>query len=198
MMTYFRNGKIPFVTLAVLALNLIGFAIESTGGSSTILYSYGMYQGALENGQWYRLVTSAFLHFDMMHLACNMVCLVSFGLMLEDGLGKWKYALIYIVGIIGSGLLIEFAGGSRSLHAGASGAIWALMGASLVYMLKYHGNPSGIVRSILLNLIYSFSAGVSWQGHIGGGIAGVIAAAVVLNLPGQKQERDDSFCSDRR
>ncbi|MBR3017577.1 MAG: rhomboid family intramembrane serine protease [Clostridia bacterium] len=182
------NRKIPLVTAIILALNLICFAIEYFSGSNRILYAYGMYQGALQNGEWYRLITNAFLHFDIAHLACNMLCLFSFGMLLENGIGRFKYALIYAFGIIGSGLLIEFAGGARALHAGASGAIWALMGASLIYVLKYHGNPSGIVRSIVLNLIYSFSAGVSWQGHIGGGIAGLAAAAVMLNLPAGGQE----------
>ena len=178
-----RNRRIPLVTAIILAMNVICFAIEFFSGSTRILYSYGMYQGAMRSGEWYRLITNAFLHFDIAHLACNMLCLLSFGMMLEAGIGRLKYALEYIVGIIGSGLLIEFAGGAHSLHAGASGAIWALMGASLVYVLKYHGNPTGIARSIVLNLIYSFSAGVSWQGHIGGGVAGLALAAVMLNFP---------------
>ena len=59
---------------------------------------------------------------------------------------------------------------ATKLHAGASGAIWGLMTANLVYNLKYHINPIYALRGIVINLVYSFSAGVSWQGHIGGDI----------------------------
>ena len=71
------------------------------------------------------------------------------------------------------------------IHAGASGAIWGLMTATLVYNLRNNLNPFYALRGIAINLIYSFSAGVSWQGHIGGGLGGVIAA---LFLCGQKQD----------
>ncbi len=177
-----RNLKLPVITLVILVLNLIGYVLELTLGSNQILYDYGMYQGALQDGEWYRLITSSFLHFDPIHLLCNMFCLVSFGMLLEDGIGRIRFTGIYVAGILGAGLFIQYAGGPYSLHAGASGAIWALMGAALVYILKYHGSPVGIIRSILLNLFYSFSSGVSWQGHIGGGIAGLAAALILLNL----------------
>ena len=107
-----------------------------------------------------------------------MVCLVMFGLDLEMHTSQWRYALIYAVSVIGSGLLIHFAGGS-GIHAGASGAIWGLMTATLVYNLRNGINPAYALRGIVINLIYSFSAGVSWQGHIGGGIAGLLTALVV-------------------
>ena len=156
------NGKrIPLVTIILLAANVICFGLEMADKNDSILYAYGMYQGALEAHEWYRIITSAFLHFDLFHLGCNMLCLISFGLLLEEGMGKMKYGLVYGFGILGSGLCIQFFGGEYALHAGASGAIWALMGASLVYVIKYKGDPSGIIRSIALNLIYSFSANVS-------------------------------------
>ncbi len=60
-----RYRKIPLVTTIILALNVICFAIEFFSGSTRFFYSYGMYQGALRNGEWYRLITNAFLHFDM-------------------------------------------------------------------------------------------------------------------------------------
>lgn len=184
-----NEKRIPVVTAVILALNLIGYLYELIGGQEEVLLSYGMFQGALEWGEWYRIITSEFLHFDLPHLACNMLCLFSFGLMLENDIGRWKFAVIYAAAIAGAGLLIQYAGGARALHAGASGAVWGLMFAALVYVIKFHGNPAGILRGIALNLIYSFSAQVSWQGHIGGGIAGLIAALILLNLP----DRGGSF-----
>ena len=168
--------KIP-VTIIIIILNIAGMIYEYTQGQRFVLYSYGMYQGALEDGEYVRLIASAFLHFDIYHLASNMFCLVIYGMSLESKIGSVKYALIYLIGIIGSSLLINITGGPNSLHAGASGAVWALMTATLIYNLRNSLNPAYALRGIIVNLLYSFSAGVSWQGHIGGGIAGMISAA---------------------
>ena len=139
-----------------------------------------MYQGALDNGEWLRVLTSAFLHFGVYHLACNMICLVSFGFTLEKRIGPVKYLIIYATAIAGSGFLINYTGGN-GLHAGASGAIWGLMTATLVYDLKNKLSAYEAFRCIIINLVYSFSAGVSWQGHFGGGIAGLIVALIMFS-----------------
>lgn len=177
--------RIPVVTVVIFVLNVIGLIYEYAVGENAAIYRFAMYQGALQDGGWYRLIVSAFLHFGILHFGSNMICLAMFGLDLENRLDWWRYALIYFIGIVGSGLLINFAGG-RGIHAGASGAIWALMTSTLVLNLKDHINPIFALRGIAINLIYSFSAGVSWQGHIGGGVAGLLAAAV---LTGDRENR---------
>ena len=170
--------RIPIVTIVIFVLNVIGLIYEYSVGQNAAVYRFAMYQGALQEGQWVRLFVSAFLHFGILHFGSNMVCLAMFGLDLENRTDWWRYALIYLIGIIGSGLLINYAGG-RGIHAGASGAIWALMTATLVFNLKNNINPMYALRGIVINLVYSFSAGVSWQGHIGGGVAGLLAALVL-------------------
>ncbi len=178
--------QIPIVTIIILGLNILGLIYEFNAGERIATYTYGMYQGALENGQYLRAIVSAFLHYGITHFACNMICLISYGFDLERKIGPLKYAVIYIAGIIGSALLINFAGGN-AIHAGASGAIWGLMTATLIYNIRHGLNPTYAFRGIILNLVYSFSANVSWQGHIGGGIAGLIAA---FALCGQTQKKD--------
>lgn len=180
MSTYYTQvrRRVPLVSLVILALNILGFVYELVVGENAAIYRFAMYQGALQDGEWYRLITSAFLHFGLMHLGSNMICLTMFGFDLETRTSWWRYALIYVVSLLGSGLLINFTGG-RGIHAGASGAIWGLMTATLVYNLQNGINPAYALRGIAINLIYSFSAGVSWQGHIGGGAAGLLAALVV-------------------
>ena len=177
--------KIPIVTVIIFVLNLIGLIYEYAVGENAAIYRFAMYQGALQDGEWIRIFVSAFLHYGIFHFVSNMICLIVFGLDLENRIGWWRYALIYLIGIIGSGLLINFAGG-RGAHAGASGAIWALMTATLVYNMRNNINPVYALRGIVINLVYSFSAGVSWQGHIGGGVAGLLAAAV-LTSSGKQQ-----------
>ena len=167
--------KIPIVTFIILALNVLGMIYEFKVGQSRAIYTYGMYQGALEDGEYLRLIVSAFLHFGIYHLGSNMICLVLYGFDLENRLGSAKFALIYAVATLGGSLLINYAGGN-GIHAGASGAIWGLMTATLIYNLRNNLNPAYALRGIVINLIYSFSAGVSWQGHIGGGVAGLVTA----------------------
>ena len=176
--------KIPIVTFIIVGLNVLGLIYEFRVGERLATLKYGMFQGALEYGEYMRAIVSAFLHYGIYHFACNMICLVSYGFDLENKIGPVRYALVYLFGIIGSALLINYAGGS-GLHAGASGAVWALMTATLYYNLRHGLNPAYALRGIILNLVYSFSAGVSWQGHIGGGIGGLIAAFVLCGQSGQ-------------
>lgn len=170
-----RRRKIPIVSFVLLGLNVLGLIWEYQSGESYVTYRYGMYQGALQSGEYIRLITSGFLHFGLMHFASNMFCLVVFGYNLERRIGSFRYAVIYFVALIGGGLLINWTGGS-GIHAGASGAIWGLMTATLIYNLRNGINPAYAARGIVVNLVYSFSAGVSWQAHIGGGLAGAAAA----------------------
>lgn len=177
------HRKIPIVTVLILALNVIGLIYEMAVGQSRAIYSYGMYQGAIQDGEWARTIVSAFLHFGLYHFGSNMICLLIYGFDLERGLGSVKYALVYLCGIIGSALLINFAGGN-GIHAGASGAIWALMTATVVFNYRHQLNPFYALRGIAINLLYSFSSGVSWQGHIGGGITGLAAALLLCRNSG--------------
>jgi len=183
----FYKQKVPFVTLGIVLLNILGLLYEFGVGEDAAVSEFGMYEGALEEGGWARMIVSGFLHFGLYHFGSNMMCLVFFGMSFEKRIGPVKYMLIYIAALIGAGVLINFFGG-EGIHAGASGGIWGLMCATLVLTIKDHQNPLYVGRGILFNLIYSFSAGVSWQGHIGGGIAGLIMACILLlgrkNNPG--------------
>ena len=181
-MTYYAPSrtirKLPIVSIVILILNIIGLVYEFVVGQNNAIRQFAMYQGAFQDGEWYRMITSAFLHFGLYHFGSNMMCLGVFGFDLEMRIDWWRYALIYLISIIGAGFLINFSGGN-GIHAGASGAIWGLMTSTLIYNLRTHRNPLYALRGIIINLVYSFSAGVSWQGHIGGGIAGLLAALVL-------------------
>ena len=181
--------KLPVVTIIILVLNIAGLVWEYRIGERRAAILYGMYEGALQDGEYLRAIFSAFIHFGFYHFASNMVCLVLYGLALENRIGPVRYAAVYIAGIAGSALLVNFAG-ADGIHAGASGAIWALMTATLVYNLRHNLSPVYALRGIVLNLVYSFSAGVSWQGHIGGGIAGLLAA---LALCGSIPRKEDYY-----
>lgn len=135
-----------------------------------------------QQNRWYRLITSSFLHIAMFHFASNMYALIIYGFVFENRIPKWKYLLIYIVSMLGSSLLINFIGGT-GIHIGASGAIWGLMAANLVYCLYSRKKFLYMLYAIIAvagNVFYTFRFGISWQGHFGGAIAGTLLALILF------------------
>ena len=173
--------QLPWVTLILILLNALCGLYKLAGGEFDIIIHYGMKLGALQRGEYLRLILSSFLHGSWLHFISNMYGLLIYGFVFENRIGKWKFLLIYIVSMLGASLLINFIGGA-GIHIGASGAIWGLMAANLVYCL-YTKKIIYLLYAILSvagNVIYTFSFGVSWQGHFGGAIAGALIALLLF------------------
>jgi membrane associated rhomboid family serine protease len=181
-----RNvGSEPRVTMALIAINVVVFVI---GGSFTLgngpgnasLYSHGELFGPRISSQheYWRLITSGFLHANLIHIFFNMYLLYILGHMLEPALGHGKFAALYFVSLLAGSfgaLLVT----PHTPTIGASGAVFGLMGAAAVEM-RARGIP--VVQSqlgvlILINLLFSFTfSGISVGGHIGGLVGGALAA----------------------
>jgi membrane associated rhomboid family serine protease len=175
----------PELTIALIVVNVAVFLTEGsftlTGGPTGKVYEEGALFGSLSgvptlgvaHGQWWRIVTSGFMHEDLLHIGFNMYVLYILGQMLEPALGRLKLGTIYAVSLLVT---------PHSPTVGASGAIFGLMGAAAVEM-RARQIPimqSGVGGLILLNLVISFALpGISWGGHIGGLIGGAIAALVL-------------------
>ncbi len=173
----------PWVTTTLIAINVGVYLLElllggQLNGTGNWLYENGVLFGPLvAEGEWWRLVTAAFLHYGVLHLGMNMLVLWFIGPALEEYLGHWRYALLYLVsGLAGSaGALIA---SPSALTVGASGAIWGIMGAALVLEARriyvFGGQALGLV---VLNLALTFVIpGISIGGHIGGLVGGALAA----------------------
>ncbi|MEZ5140844.1 MAG: rhomboid family intramembrane serine protease [Acidimicrobiales bacterium] len=137
------------------------------------------------NGEWYRLVTSGFLHYGVFHLAINMWALWVLGQAVEQYGGRARLAAIYAVALLcGSfgGLLVS----PDSFGAGASGAIFGLMGAMFI-VLRVQGIPwrgSPLLNVLILNLVITFAfSGISKGAHVVGLVGGAIAAWAMFELP---------------
>jgi membrane associated rhomboid family serine protease len=133
--------------------------------------------------EWYRLVSSAFLHFGIFHLALNMLLLFQLGLLLEPTLGRIRFSLLYIASMLGgsAGVLLLHPN-DRGIHGGASGAVFGLLGAAAVIMFRRGINPlsTGIGTTIALNLFITFTIpGISIGGHVGGLVAGAAAGSLM-------------------
>lgn len=136
---------------------------------------------------WYRLLTSGFVHFGIIHLFFNMFLLYQLGNMLEPALGRVRFGLVYFAGLFGGSfgiLLLQPAG----LHGGASGAVFGLLGAAAAGLLRRGINPlsTSIGSLLMINLLITFTIpGISIGGHLGGVVGGGIAGAAAFGWSGR-------------
>ncbi len=186
-------ATVPRVTYALIAINVAVFLAESNftlnGQPTGKVYEEGALFGSLRgvptlgvaHGQWWRIITSGFMHENLIHIGFNMWVLYYLGMMLEPAIGHLKFGTIYVVSLL-TGSFGALLVTPHSPTVGASGAIFGLMGAAAVEM-RARQIPimqSGVGALILINLVISFTLpGISWGGHIGGLIGGAVAALVI-------------------
>ncbi len=189
-------------TVALIVVNVAVFIFLSFGGMTEDAY-YMLQNGAiylplLQQGEYYRLITSIFLHFGFSHLVNNMLMLGVMGWQLELVVGKIKFLIIYFAAGIGGNMLsalVEMRTGDFAVSAGASGAIFGIIGALLYIAVRNHGqignvSGQGILVMIALTLYYGFtSSGVDNFAHIGGLAVGFVLAVLLY------RKRDTEFRS---
>ena len=150
------------------------------------LPSGGDWIEGVASGGWWQLGTSMFTHVDLMHIAFNMLALWFLGPQLELAVGRARFLALYFLSGLAGGVLVLFAGPEYGGTHGASGAIFGLMGALLVVAIKVRGNVRMIAMWLGLNLVITVTfPGISWQGHLGGFVAGVLIALVLVYAPRQ-------------
>ncbi len=189
-------ASIPQVTYALIAINVVAFIAEGnfsfSGGPSNKVYEEGALFGSLPgfphlgvaHGQWWRIVTSGFLHENLLHIGFNMYILYILGLQLEPVLGRVKFGTIYAVSLL-TGSLGALLVSPHDVTVGASGAVFGIMGAFAVELRArqlplMQGRLGGIGGLILINLVISFTIpGISWGGHVGGLIGGAVVAGLI-------------------
>lgn len=197
-----RNFK-PYLTEAIIAVNLLCFLFLEWKGSTEDT-RFMIRHGALylplllEKREYYRLVTSVFMHFGIEHLLNNMLVLFLLGEKLERALGKLKYALFYLLCGIGANLFSLFCELSRMqltfVSAGASGAIFGIVGGLFYAVLRNRGRLEDLsMRQLLVIVLVTLyhgvtSAGVNNAAHIGGLICGIFLGILFYRKPGKEIE----------
>jgi membrane associated rhomboid family serine protease len=192
------EGSTGIVTRTLIAINVLVYLAELAQGSGVNANSGWIYEkGVLiasafdshghvvgvAHGDWWRLITAAFLHYGPLHLGLNMLALYWFGTPVERYLGHWRYLMLYLVsGLAGSAGALVVTPNSPTV--GASGAIFGVLGAAVVlerqgaYVLG--GSALGL---IVINLVFSFAfPGISIGGHIGGLIGGILCMLAFSRL----------------
>ncbi|MEG2322289.1 MAG: rhomboid family intramembrane serine protease, partial [Bacilli bacterium] len=191
--------KKPIVTYILIGLNILIFLLMYLLGDGSedinTLINFGANNKTLVVNfhQYYRLLTSAFIHIGILHLFFNCYALKIIGSQVENFFGRTKYLIIYLGSALGGGLLsICF---SNNISAGASGAIFGLLGALLYFGYHYRLYLGSIIRSqivpiIIINLVFGFIVtGIDNSAHIGGLIGGILLSmAVGVKYKSKKSE----------
>lgn len=195
---YMRNNK-PIITYILIFINIIMFVLmymlgNGSENTNTLIDFGANYILLTKAGEYYRLITSGFLHIGIIHLLLNMYSLYIVGSQVEYFYGKVKYIIIYLFSLIMGSLFTVALSSVNTVSAGASGAIFGLLGSILYFGIKYRGYIGNslvnqIVPVVVLNLIIGFTTpGIGNAAHIGGLIGGyLISMAVGIGIDKKEQ-----------
>ena len=209
-----------WVTRAIVAINVVVFLADAAlaggsglslaGGSGPLTEAGAVYGPAIAHGEWWRLITGAFLHLGILHIGFNMYALWLFGPIIEQMYGHVEYAVIYLLCALGGSVLTILA--APNVPAlGASGAIFGLFGLAFIVSRRRHlllgpqarAMVSQVGTLLVLNLIITFTIPqISWTGHVGGLVVGgliglLLAPTNVPTLGGMWRAPDGSLLARR-
>jgi membrane associated rhomboid family serine protease len=189
------------LTRVLILLNVLAYLWEISVAGPTMLSAFagdGMQRvlqdgslfpaAVLQGGQWWRIVTSAFLHAGLLHIGVNMLSLWYLGRFIEYAMGSWRMLLVYVVSMIGSGLGIVYLSPPLQPTLGASGAIFGLFGALFAIGFKLGRPGMELVKAnvgiLVLNLIMTFTIpGISKAAHVCGLLAGFVLTYAIYFPP---------------
>ncbi|MFC8964571.1 MULTISPECIES: rhomboid family intramembrane serine protease [unclassified Streptomyces] len=183
------------VTKVLIGLNVALYLVQRVVGDSFTdqftLFGRALLSGELQGvaeGQWYRMLTSMFLHGSPTHIIFNMLTLWWIGGPLEAALGRARYISLYFIsGLAGSALCYLLTAPNQP-SLGASGAIYGLFGATAVLMRRLNSDMRPIIALLVINLIFTFGwSGIAWQAHIGGLVAGVVVGYAMVHAPRERR-----------
>jgi membrane associated rhomboid family serine protease len=192
------GGSTPLHYWGAMVAGVPGETISYVDNDGQVLGS----AAGVVNGDYYRLLTSMFLHYGIFHLLLNMWALWVVGGVLEPLLGRIRFLALYLISGLGGSVAVYLTAGMNvelfgnrplfgeveSLTAGASGAVFGLFGAFYVVLRRLRRDTSGITVILVINLIFTFTvSGISVAGHLGGLVTGALAAVGLAYAPRQQR-----------
>lgn len=179
----------PTITYALIGINVVVWVLQFFFRDVTI---WGIYNPLYVEvtGEWYRLLSSGFLHSpsNITHLLLNMFTLYLFGQALEPLMGRWRFLATYLIAIVGGSAAVHLIASITDQMTvntlGASGGVFGLFGAFFALARARKQSTSSILILVGINFIFGFlMPGISWEAHLGGLIAGALAATALDRLP---------------
>ena len=175
----------PYVVITLIALNVAAFAWQYLAGSDEVIEAWAMQPLYLAGfDEYYRLFSSMFLHFGLLHIGFNMLVLWLLGPQLEYVLGHLRFAVLYLVAGLGGAAVSFWFSDPLVFAGGASGAIFGLMGAFVVVGRALRSDVSQVLGLIAINVVIGFVIpNTDWRAHLGGLVVGALVAAVFAYAP---------------
>lgn len=172
------------ITMALIGINVAVYLAQQLGLPITEMLAFMRVGQGIEFGSPIRAFTSAFAHSptQFTHILFNMYSLFVLGTLLEPMLGKLKFSILYVLAIFGGSMGFFIFGELGSVVVGASGAIFGLMGAYLIYLRALRLDTRQMVVILVINVVVSFLPGIAWQAHFGGFIFGALTALAYIRF----------------
>lgn len=180
-----------WVSKVLIGLNVVAFVLQQgVDGFTTRFFDIGLARLpdgqiiGVADGEYYRLLTSAFLHANVLHIAMNMYALYLFGPPVEAALGRLRFAALYVLSALGGSAASYAFGNPVGPSLGASGAVFGLLGAFLVITKKLRADTSQVMVLLLVNLAFGFLVPrIDWRAHVGGLVAGALCTVALAYAP---------------
>ena len=170
------------IQIPVVSKYLIGICVGAylftilNGGIIFAANRFGMIPFAIADGEWWRLLSAAFLHGGLLHLAFNMYALYWLGPQLERVLGHSRFLAVYLLAALGGNVASYYFSEISTVSVGASGAIFGLMTATIVIGRELRADVSQLMTLLILNVVIGFmSSAIDWRAHLGGAAVGALA-----------------------
>jgi membrane associated rhomboid family serine protease len=194
------SANVGVVSMALIGINVLAFVLTlATGGNSGAVFQHGAMLSAtavnnsgevltgVDEGAYWRLLSSAFLHESLLHIAFNMYALYLFGPFVERALGRARFIGAYLTVSIGASVFVYWLSEPRGLTIGASGAVFGLFGMALIFLLKAKQDVSTLLVLLAINAFLSTRGNISWQGHLGGFVVGCLLGLAFAYAPRDKR-----------
>jgi membrane associated rhomboid family serine protease len=173
------------INVGVWLIGMLVGPIEVIGrfALATLMSFQGEPIGVLD-GEWYRMISAAFVHEQFWHIGLNMYALWILGGLLEPVLGRWRFLSLYLLSALGGSAASLLGLADGGISYGASGAVFGLMGALFVVMRRFGRDVSAVLVILGINVVVGFVvAGIDWRAHLGGLVTGVLVAYAFTHAP---------------
>lgn len=191
------RGTPVTLTILVVSLSIAGLEFVQPALHAELMIRFASINAAISQGEWWRILTAAFLHFGLLHIVFNMWALYVLGPRIEATVGGGAFLALYLASAAAGGAAFYFLQGSGAVGVGASGAIFGLFGLWLQQAIRARRSPLGqmllsqLGYTLLLNLSLPliFPGQIGWSAHLGGLVAGYAISAIWLRLKGGQAQR---------
>lgn len=187
-------------TRALIGINAVAFVLTIlTGGNDGKFFENGAMLAAtatdqagnvltgVSDGAYWRLVTAGFLHENIIHIALNLYALYLFGPLVERALGIKRFVAAYMTVLVASSVAVYWLSGERTLTIGASGAIFGTFAMALIFLVKAKQDVTYLLVMLALNAVISLQGNISWQGHLGGFLIGLVLGVGFAYAPRERR-----------